>query len=107
MKILLFTIAFSIMSFFAMAQDDTIKFTAPRQKNTLIEKGLKPNQNVQKPALNGQHILYNTNGQKTKDGFFKDNRFLDGKNYKYNENGKLTRIEIYKDGVYIGDAEIK
>ncbi len=54
-------------------------------------------------VLNGYYVLYNTNHQKTKDGIFKDNRFMDGKNYVYT-NGQLTTIEVYKSGFYIGTA---
>ncbi|MBK7309799.1 MAG: hypothetical protein IPI93_03160 [Sphingobacteriaceae bacterium] len=56
--------------------------------------------------LCGPHTLYNKNKQKTKEGEFKDNRFINGKAYIYDENGILTRIAVYKDGVYVGDAEI-
>ena len=57
-------------------------------------------------VLNGPHVLYNKNRQKTADGIFKDNRLMDGKNYKYNNDGILQRVEIYKNGAYIGDAQI-
>jgi len=56
--------------------------------------------------LNGQHTLYNSKKQITKDGVFKDNRLMDGKAYIYDENGILTRIAIYKDGKYTGDEAI-
>jgi antitoxin component YwqK of YwqJK toxin-antitoxin module len=58
-------------------------------------------------VLNGKHTLYNKNKQITKDGIFKDNRFMDGKAYIYDENGVLTRIAIYKDGKYVGDASLE
>lgn len=58
-------------------------------------------------VLNGQYTLYNKNKQITKDGVFKDNRFMDGKAYLYNSDGILTRVAVYKDGVYIGDAQIE
>jgi antitoxin component YwqK of YwqJK toxin-antitoxin module len=57
--------------------------------------------------LNGQHILYNRNKQISKDGVFKDNRFMEGKNYIYDENGILKRIAVYKNGFYVGDAPIE
>jgi antitoxin component YwqK of YwqJK toxin-antitoxin module len=57
-------------------------------------------------VLNGPHVLYNRNRQKTADGIFKDNRLMEGKNYKYNNDGILQRVEIYKNGSYIGDAQI-
>lgn len=58
-------------------------------------------------VLNGNHVLYNKSKQKSKDGFFKDNRLMEGKNYIYDENGILKRIEIYKNGGYAGDAQIE
>ncbi len=57
-------------------------------------------------VLNGQNVLYNRNRQKTKDGIFKDNRFMEGKNYIYNNDGILLRVEMYKNGAYVGDAQI-
>jgi len=50
--------------------------------------------------------LYNKDRQKTKDGVFKDNRFMDGKSYIYNKDGILKRVEVYKEGAYVGDAQI-
>ena len=56
-------------------------------------------------VLNGQYTLYNKNKQITKDGVFKDNRFMEGKAYMYNENGILTRVAVYRNGMYIGDTQ--
>ncbi len=56
--------------------------------------------------LNGYYVLYNKDRQKTKDGIFKDNRFMDGKSYIYNKDGILKRVEVYKEGAYVGDAQI-
>lgn len=66
----------------------------------------------EKPAngplvLSGKQTLYNKSKQITKDGIFKDNRFMDGKAYIYNENGILYQVAVYKNGVYIGDAPIE
>ncbi len=66
----------------------------------------------EKPAtgplvLNGKQTLYNKNKQVTKDGIFKDNRFMEGKAYIYNDNGILTQVAVYKNGIYIGDAPIE
>jgi antitoxin component YwqK of YwqJK toxin-antitoxin module len=58
-------------------------------------------------VLNGQFTLYNKNKQITKDGVFKDNRFIDGKAYMYNENGILTRVAVYKNGIYVGDTQVE
>lgn len=58
-------------------------------------------------VLNGQYTLYNKNKQISKDGVFKDNRFMEGKAYIYNENGILVRIAVYKEGFYVGDAQIE
>lgn len=55
---------------------------------------------------NGQHKLYDTNKQISKDGFFKNYRLIDGKSYKYDENGILINIELFKGGRYIGDAPL-
>jgi tetratricopeptide (TPR) repeat protein len=62
-------------------------------------------QDQQLPAmLNGYYVLYNRNHQKTKDGVFKENRFMEGKNFVYNQNGQLTSINVYKNGFFVGTA---
>jgi hypothetical protein len=84
-----------------ISQNDTIRNF---KKDSLLEStyyGQRCPPNT--PPLNGQYKLYNMHRQVTKDGIFKDNRFLDGKSYKYDGEGKLVRVEIYKDGVYMGD----
>ncbi len=53
---------------------------------------------------NGQHTLYNSNLQMTKEGVFKNYRLMDGRAFEYNEDGILVRILIYKRGKYIGDG---
>ncbi len=58
-------------------------------------------------VLNGKFTLYNKSKQITKDGIFKDNRFMEGKAYIYDENGILTRVSVYKDGIYVGDTQIE
>lgn len=76
-----------------------------------VEADEKPNEaEVKNEArktviLNGRHILYNRNKQISKDGVFRDNRFIDGKAYLYDENGILTRIAVYKNGIYVGDTQ--
>jgi len=54
----------------------------------------------------GYWQLYNRNKQVTKDGMFKNNRFVEGKAYFYDNNGLLLRVAIYRNGAYIGDAVI-
>ena len=54
--------------------------------------------------LNGYHVLFNKDRQKTKEGTFKDNRLMDGKNYVFDENGILQYVEIYKNGVFAGHS---
>lgn len=74
----------------------------------LVSKDETPNEASAKktPAmLNGQLILYNRNKQITKDGLFKDNRFMDGKAYFYDDNGILMRVAVYKNGIYVGDTQ--
>lgn len=75
----------------------------------VVSKDEAPNDGTKKPAgpmvLNGQQILYNKNKQITKDGLFKDNRFMEGKAYIYDENGILTRVAVYKNGIYVGDTQ--
>lgn len=75
----------------------------------VVSKDEAPNDGTKKAAgplvLNGQQILYNKNKQITKDGVFKDNRFMEGKAYIYDENGILTRVAVYKNGVYVGDTQ--
>jgi antitoxin component YwqK of YwqJK toxin-antitoxin module len=58
-------------------------------------------------VLNGQYTLYNKNKQITKDGIFKDNRFIEGKAYFYDENGILQRIAVYRNSMYVGDAQVE
>lgn len=58
-------------------------------------------------VLNGKYTLYNKNKQITKDGIFKDNRFIEGEAYFYNENGILERVAVYKNGMYIGDTQVE
>lgn len=58
-------------------------------------------------VLNGQQILYNKNKQITKDGIFKDSRFMEGKAYMYDDNGILQRVAVYKNGVYVGDTQVE
>jgi len=61
---------------------------------------------IQKPTLlNGHHVLFNKDRQKTKEGTFKDNRLMEGKNYIYDKNGMLEQIEIYKNGVFVGTTQ--
>lgn len=75
----------------------------------VVTKDEAPNEANKKAAgplvLNGQNTLYNKNKQITKDGVFKDNRFMEGKAYIYNENGILTRVAVYKNGMYVGDTQ--
>lgn len=58
-------------------------------------------------VLNGQYTLYNKNKQITKDGMFKENRFIEGKAYIYDDNGILTRVAVYKNGMYVGDTQVE
>jgi antitoxin component YwqK of YwqJK toxin-antitoxin module len=65
----------------------------------------KPNKaEIFKP--NGFNSLYNSQGQLTEVGEFKNSKLLNGKCYHYNNNGLLTRIEIYRNGKYIGNGII-
>lgn len=75
-----------------------------REPMTLKETNKSNNGPV---VLQGKQTLYNKHKQITKDGVFKDNKFMDGKAYIYDDNGDLIRIAIYKDGAYVGDAPIK
>jgi antitoxin component YwqK of YwqJK toxin-antitoxin module len=72
----------------------------------------KPNEAVAAAAkgpmiLNGQYTLYNKSRQISKDGIFKDNRFIEGKAYFYDDNGILQRIAVYRNGLYIGDTPVE
>lgn len=82
---------------------------ADNAPKVMVTKDETPNEAQKKASgpivLNGQHTLYNKNKQITKDGVFKDNRFMEGKAYIYNENGILTRIAVYKNGMYVGDTQ--
>ncbi len=55
---------------------------------------------------NGYYKLYNPNMQISKDGEFKNYRFIEGKVYDYDSNGLVVRIKIFKKGRYIGDGVI-
>lgn len=78
-----------------------------------VREDEKPNEAAKKGkvtgplVLNGQQVLYNKNKQITKDGIFKENRFMDGKAYLYDENGILTRVAVYKNGIYVGDTQVE
>lgn len=78
-----------------------------------VREDEKPNEAAKKGkvtgplVLNGPNVLYNRNKQITKDGVFKDNRFMDGKAYIYDENGILQRVAVYKNGVYVGDTQVE
>lgn len=54
----------------------------------------------------GEHKIYNSDKQISKDGFFKRYRLMDGKHFIYNENGILVNIKLFKKGRYIGDAPL-
>lgn len=77
-----------------------------------VREDEKPNEAAAKPVakgpmvLNGQYTLYNKNKQISKDGIFKDNRFMDGKAYVYDDNGILQRVAVYKNGIYVGDTQV-
>jgi antitoxin component YwqK of YwqJK toxin-antitoxin module len=93
------------------AKSDNPAENAPVVK---VKDDERPNEAAKKGApskgpmvLNGQYTLYNRDKQITKDGVFKDNRFMDGKAYFYNENGILTRVAVYKNGIYVGDTQVE
>ena len=78
-----------------------------------VKEDEKPNEAAKKGktagplVLNGPFVLYNKNKQVTKDGVFKDSRFMEGKAYIYDENGILQRIAVYKNGIYVGDTQVE
>ena len=83
-----------------------IQMVQPPTKTISVSKDESlqdPNQKLPS-LLNGYYVLFNRGHQKTKDGVFKDNRFMDGKNYIYNQNGQLATIEVYKDGFFVGTS---
>jgi antitoxin component YwqK of YwqJK toxin-antitoxin module len=74
----------------------------------IVKDDEKPNDAVKikgPMVLNGPNTLYNKNKQMTKDGVFKDNRFIEGKAYFYDDNGILVRVAVYKNGIYVGDTQ--
>lgn len=79
-----------------------VKIAPDEKPNEAAKKGVASKGPM---VLNGPNTLYNKNKQITKDGVFKDNRFMDGKAYMYNENGILTRVAVYKNGIYVGDTQ--
>ncbi len=81
-----------------------VKVREDERPNEAAKKGKAPAGPL---VLNGPQILYNRNKQITKDGVFKDNRFMDGKAYFYDENGILTRVAVYKNGIYVGDTQVE
>ena len=58
-------------------------------------------------VLNGRYTLYNKNRQVAKEGWFKDNVFIEGKVYIYDTNGILQRVAVYKASRYIGDSPLE
>jgi antitoxin component YwqK of YwqJK toxin-antitoxin module len=73
--------------------------------NVKAQKEEQPNQGGF--SGNGYFKLYNKDMQITKDGTFKDYRFMEGKMYDYDENGLVVKIKIFKNGRYIGDGVIE
>jgi|GEM_PF-5314525 antitoxin component YwqK of YwqJK toxin-antitoxin module len=108
MKTIWLAFAFSMLSFYAISQNDTIR-NFKNDSTTILRGYLKPKQqpinySLATSVLNGQHTIYNKQRQISKEGIFKDNRFIEGKNYKYNDDGTLNHVELYKDGVMVGTA---
>ena len=85
-----------------IVKKEDVALNAPK---LIVKADEKPIEAAKVPViLNGKHSLYDKNKNITKDGIFKDNRFMDGKAYFYNDNGILNRVAIYKNGVYVGDG---
>ena len=55
---------------------------------------------------NGEHKIYNTDKQISKEGLFDSYRLMKGKWYNYDDKGDLLKIRLYKDGEYIGDEPL-
>lgn len=72
--------------------------------NVKASSGDKPNDG--RFDGNGYYKLYNPNMQISKDGEFRNYRFIEGKVYEYDNNGLVVRIKIFKKGRYIGDGVI-
>lgn len=53
-------------------------------------------------GLNDFQTLYNSNGQKSKEGFFVNNTLSNGKTYLYDSSGKLMKVVLYKNGMFAG-----
>jgi antitoxin component YwqK of YwqJK toxin-antitoxin module len=79
--------------------------TVSTKKVTATKEEAVASESSKPTFLNGYHLLYNKDRQKTKEGTFKDNRLMDGKNYIYDRNGMLETIEIYKNGVFVGTTQ--
>lgn len=99
MKTLGFVACFSILSYCAVAQDNSNNGAQQISHPTRQLKSARPAKfSISNNKLNGEHVLYDNEGRKTKEGTFSNDRLIDGKVYIYNPNGTLSHVELYKNG---------
>lgn len=57
-------------------------------------------------APNGYNKVYNSDGEISQDGEFKNGALWDGKVYVYDNDGILLKVKVYKNGVYHSDGQL-
>jgi hypothetical protein len=107
MKVLIPSVIFVFSSFLGISQVDSVdlKKDVPINAMPPLPVSETPKSSKSTQVLNGYHVLHNKNGQKTKDGTFKDDHFMEGKSYYYNEDGTINHIAVYKNGVYVSESK--
>lgn len=90
-----FIFIFLTLSLYSFSQKD---------KSQHLEFVSPPNKPVITP--DGNHVFYNNDKQKVKEGLFKDGRLYDGYTYTYDKDGDIFSISIYRGGRYKGDSTL-
>jgi antitoxin component YwqK of YwqJK toxin-antitoxin module len=71
------------------------------RESVVVKDKPNPASAFQPDAFN---TLYDSNGNVTQSGEFKEGKLYNGKWYRYNSSGVLTKIDLYRKGRYIGEG---
>lgn len=84
------------------------KYAKKDEYNKQLGKESLPVKDKPNPASafqpNGYNTLYDSNGNITQSGEFKDGKLYNGKWYRYNSSGILIKVDLYRKGCYIGEG---